>query len=384
MLDFIRRLCDRGSFTVQSEEVPQEVQERYIHSGYRPVESGFRATLVSLWSSHNETINVWSHVLALVYFVACFRDAYAQHVVALIPEMHQLPLLVYFVGVCGLFLASSGAHLLNSISMTLRNVCFMVDYSAISVYGAFAAVYYFYYHHARSNDVIRENGGAFLLLVLLTSVFATWAACHTRLHHTSLCHVIRTSVYALPFILGNLPVFLRFSEHLHDNWSSFVTSTSLLRIVSLTSDVEQGVTSHLNTTQQINDTAQQQIFLENRFFQNYVRHVLYLSAAAAINILKVPERWFPGCFDIVAHSHQWFHLLIFLGIREQVHLVLYDISLQYGDANQHLHLLRDAPAMAYITAMYVTLIVTLCTILVTYGVAIHSKLNVQTKELKEK
>ena len=35
--------------------------------------------------------------------------------------------------------------------------------------------------------------------------------------------------------------------------------------------------------------------------------------AAAFFVLRVPEKWYPGKFDFVLHSHQIFHLLIVLG-----------------------------------------------------------------------
>jgi hypothetical protein len=40
--------------------------------------------------------------------------------------------------------------------------------------------------------------------------------------------------------------------------------------------------------------------------------VAYLSAAA-VYALRVPEKWYPGCFDLWMHSHQIFHVLIVVG-----------------------------------------------------------------------
>ncbi|EAZ20642.1 hypothetical protein OsJ_36258 [Oryza sativa Japonica Group] len=33
----------------------------------------------------------------------------------------------------------------------------------------------------------------------------------------------------------------------------------------------------------------------------------------AVYAARVPERWFPGRFDLVGHSHQLFHLLVVAG-----------------------------------------------------------------------
>jgi len=43
-----------------------------------------------------------------------------------------------------------------------------------------------------------------------------------------------------------------------------------------------------------------------------VMGVFYLSAAT-VYATRVPERWFPGTFDIWMHSHQIFHLLVLAG-----------------------------------------------------------------------
>ena len=353
--------------TKRSMEVPHEVQERFIHSGYRHVDSGVVATVTSLWRSHNETINIWSHVLALLYFVVYFYDDKLQAVVSLVPAAHRLPLYVYFLGVCLLFLASSGAHLLNSISMTWRNVCFMIDYSAISVYGSFAAIYYYYYHHTRIVDVIRYHGSLFLITVLATAILATWASCHTRLFHTPHCHLIRTSAFTMPYLIGNFPVLIRFFAHVWNNSATFVTHQSL---VSTASYADEGWYFSDDT-----DNAQdiKQAISEDEFFRGYMRHMVYLTAAAIVNVIKVPERWYPGYFDILAHSHQWFHLLIFLGIREQFWLIVHDLHAQYDDPLRHAHLLSAAPDLYWVTALYVVLISTLTLILTVYGSAIHNK-----------
>ena len=379
---------------MHSRELPREVQEKFIYSGYRHIESGFIATVISLWRSHNETINIWSHILALFYFFYYFMDPNLLAIVEMIPSEHRLPLYIYFLGVCLLFLASSGAHLLNSISMTWRNVCFMIDYSAISVYGSFAAIYYYYYHNQRITDVITSRGWFFLVTVLLTAIFASWASCHTRLRHTSLCHHIRTSAFTMPFVLGNFPVLIRFTTHLWNNYTTFFAPASLKTMalyadagwyfedsdhslmqdsIIAQSDISLASSVDLSISNIAQSATTPLILTEDGFCRAYMRHLIYLAAAAVVNVVKVPERWYPGCFDIVAHSHQWFHVLIFLGIREQFWLIMHDLKAQYGDPTNHDDLLQDAPSLFWVTVLYMLLICVLAFILTWYGRAIHAK-----------
>jgi adiponectin receptor len=65
---------------------------------------------------------------------------------------------------------------------------------------------------------------------------------------------------------------------------------------------------------------------ELHFFQQYgasalfqvvdVFHIVFVSAAlylvgAFVYVRRIPERWWPGAFDIWGHSHQFWHLFVF-------------------------------------------------------------------------
>ena len=59
------------SFDHVKEHHDYMADNEWIHTGYR-APSGFWQTLFSLFSFHNETINVWSHLIGAVYFLASF------------------------------------------------------------------------------------------------------------------------------------------------------------------------------------------------------------------------------------------------------------------------------------------------------------------------
>lgn len=58
--------------TVRDADVPPLFRERFIRSGYRPVGLSWRCYILSLFQIHNETLNVWSHLLAAVCVVMRF------------------------------------------------------------------------------------------------------------------------------------------------------------------------------------------------------------------------------------------------------------------------------------------------------------------------
>lgn len=59
------------SFEHVKEHHDYMADNEWIHSGYR-APTGFWGTLFSLFSFHNETINVWSHLIGALYFLASF------------------------------------------------------------------------------------------------------------------------------------------------------------------------------------------------------------------------------------------------------------------------------------------------------------------------
>lgn len=58
--------------TVRDVDVPLLFRERFILSGYRPAGLSWRCYVLSLFQIHNETLNVWSHLLAAVCVVMRF------------------------------------------------------------------------------------------------------------------------------------------------------------------------------------------------------------------------------------------------------------------------------------------------------------------------
>lgn len=347
-------------------EVPKEVRELHIATGYRPIDSGFKKSFRSLWRSHNETFNVWTHLLGLLYFIYFFCDEKFREKLNHIPSDQCLPMYVYLAGVCLLFTCSSGAHLLNCVSMTWRNVCFMVDYSAISIYGGFTAIVYYYYNwNSRIPKVIKDLGGLFIPIVLISAVLATWASSRTRLHQSKLCHVIRTSSFALPFLVGSLPPIIRVCEHIYNE---------LLPGLIITDSYNMAESSK-NSSTIITTTG----LSETEFCYYYLKQMFFLGAACIVNMIKVPECIYPGNFDIIGHSHQWFHILIFLGVREQFWLIINDIS-QYGRINLTASSTPNGEAVVpkeppfptlYLALVYTVLISSLAVIIAWYGYSIH-------------
>ena len=69
--DTIKKSAKSG--TLQDREVPQFLREPFITSGYRDSDNiTVRQCLATLFTIHNETFNIWSHLAALAGFLIYF------------------------------------------------------------------------------------------------------------------------------------------------------------------------------------------------------------------------------------------------------------------------------------------------------------------------
>ncbi len=316
-------------------QVPHDVRENFIFTGYRPLYGCPFQCALSAFTLHNETFNVWTHFLPVAYFLyvfVCDSDMASlwTRVVAKASKNHMplFPIYGYFMGVMILFATSSFAHLFNCLSTRSRHICFMLDYAAIAIYGVTAAIAYYYFiyksHHLWP---IGPQEEVFLAVTLSSALIAVWLCCWTRLYHSSLAHVIRTSAFALPFFVGSAPAFSRCLEEISLLLGTLSLShviidwpLALIRyLISLTSlPLMFGpATSASGAT-----SAAASVYFTCEFAQ----HLGFIGLAAAFNVSKIPERWWPGLFDVYGHSHQWFHVFIFLGIRKQFWMFLNEIG----------------------------------------------------------
>ncbi|XP_036404269.1 membrane progesterone receptor epsilon [Megalops cyprinoides] len=304
-------------------DVPQRVTESFILSGYRFPNYSLRECLASAFRPTNETGNFWTHFLAVFVFAFHFLELFAWDSTPSFSDPFFYPLWNYFIGVFCLLMASSLAHLLNSMSLLIREICFFVDYGTISAYTVGSALAYFYYIHPQAgiagagfaNATQRGRGAPggpspqslalpsppshpefhvffesfYIPSACLVALICTLACCNTRHRWRRYRYVIRTAVFLLPFVVASTPVFYR-----------------LLRPSSSPSS---------------SSSSSSQDMLAPYFY----RHCFWLAVSALFNISKFPERLSPGSFDVWGHSHQWFHCCTFLSILDELHMIKAEI-----------------------------------------------------------
>lgn len=143
----------KQSLTVLWHEIPSWQQDnQYITSGYRPPTNSFRRSFHSLSYIHNETVNIWSHLLgalfsvtASLYFYNLLRPRYAEATKADVAMFS-----CYFVG-AGLCLGMSATyHTISNHSQHVNRVGNQLDYVGIVclIWGSFVpSIFYGFAEH---------------------------------------------------------------------------------------------------------------------------------------------------------------------------------------------------------------------------------------------
>ena len=115
-------------YGLQHCQVPDVFKIPFIVSGYRKPGISFWDCVKSLFHFSNETINVWSHLVALILFILVNMTSLPTD------DPFFLPLISFAVGISILYLTSSSAHLFNCMSANSHRICFFLDYAAIGFY----------------------------------------------------------------------------------------------------------------------------------------------------------------------------------------------------------------------------------------------------------
>nr|XP_046254105.1 membrane progestin receptor beta-like [Scatophagus argus] len=293
-LPLLNRLLPSLPQTVQDVDVPPLFRERFILSGYRPVGHTWRCYVLSLFQMHNETVNVWSHLLAAVCVLMRFLTFTVLQGGGILgfrlrgPEgqgfsvdVSSLPLVLYVFSAITYLSCSAAAHLLQSHSEQAHYSLFFLDYVGVAVYQYGCALALCLY----SSDAAWTQNfwQVFLPAAALLAWFSCTACCFAKLRfrrpyplHRKLCQVLPMGV---AYLLDISPVAHRLSTC---SW----TSSSALPL-------------------------------------HFLQVVLFLLSAFFFSC-PIPERFSPGSFDIIGHGHQLFHILLSLCTLAQQEALFHD------------------------------------------------------------
>ncbi|XP_068199108.1 membrane progestin receptor beta [Antennarius striatus] len=268
--------------TVTASQVPGLFREPYILSGYRPVQQEWRCYLLSLFQKHNESLNVWTHLLAaLVLLLRWWANASA---LGYTLETASLPLCMFLVSSLTYLFFSVAAHLLQSHSEHAHYFFFFLDYVGVAVYQYGCSLGHYFY-----TSKLAWRGSSIGLLFLPGAAVFGWLSCagccfakyrYQRPYpmQRKICVLIPTT---LAYMLNISPV------------------VDLLLTVSWTQ--EPSLPFH------------------------GLQIVSFLLSAIFFSC-PIPERFYPGRCDFAGQGHQIFHLFLSLCTMFQLEALFLDYA----------------------------------------------------------
>jgi adiponectin receptor len=147
----------------------------FIMHGYR-IRHTFKDCLVSIFKVHNETLNIWSHLLSFCLFVALTTLILMNNPNA--SAGNKAMIIIYMIAAANCFICSSIYHTYNCYSNTIGMCVFKVD----------------------------------LFGIILQLCLATLAAQHFMFHQFKVTRLVYTGIYVslclLIFAFMNIPLFM--------------------------------------------------------------------------------------------------------------------------------------------------------------------------------
>ena len=255
---------------LKREMVSKVLWEPHILSRYRKTNQPWSYYLKSLFWIHNETGNIWTHLLSPALIAGQLYTMRRDVDFSNNASTHGL--LIFTVSSCMLTLISAVAHLFRSKSVMLNYIMFSLDYAAIGLFSFGQGTILFY---CSGNKLFYTVFGS--SYPVLNWVFAlNITACVTiggtlYSHNNKMKKIFQQSSVFLGFLFGQIPIYCRLFACIIQN-NCLVDHNAY----------------HISTT-------------------------VCATLAGIFFGTHMPEGFCPGKFDIWGHSHQLFHIMVSMG-----------------------------------------------------------------------
>lgn len=298
--------------TLSDSQVPKLFRETGLKCGYRKPYQSIRYYLASIFQIHNETVNIWTHLIGC--FVIWFVIAEYHKILDFWSNKQSWSIMILGICVIITHLLSTIAHIFNSKSEKWNYNCWMIDYMGCNIYGFGSGIEAFYIHADKST--YEQFEFLYLPMLLLAALLSYFCLCYAKVRYGLTDGIKRKWIMVCGYmgktVLTMRMVIPRYIDCYYDNECSMFSLNHIVLVYLL-------------------------FVLQAVFFASHI-----------------PERFYPGKFDIVGQGHQIFHVVFTMAACGQFKIMLYDI--QTG------HAIHTEPDMIYI--LLYTIILVLAQIIV--------------------
>lgn len=324
---------------VDFNDLPTYMKHNEFILGYYRSEWPWKETFLSIFSIHNETVNIWTHLIGFVLFLAIAAGLHAgdqrmqKENEIMITTMNTTG---YSFNVSSNLIDGSGSLIMLLPQSILAFSPGNFSHTSITATGD-------------EFTITRWPFFTFLagaMLCLLTSSACHLLSCHSehssyvmlRLDYAGIAFLIVTSFYP--------PVYYSFLCHpfYRNVYIGFITVFGLATIlVSLLPVFEKPEFMFARAGLFLCMGVSGLVPIVHNLILNSHRPEVFVTAAyemvmgsfyllgVGFYVARVPERWFPGKFDITGHSHQLFHALVIAGAYTHYLAVL--VYIQWRDSD---------------------------------------------------
>ncbi|KAG7255931.1 hypothetical protein CRUP_031246 [Coryphaenoides rupestris] len=268
---------------VPASQVPILFREPYILSGYRPAGQAWRCYALSVFQQHNESLNVWTHLLAAGALLLRWGVAGAAG-----PwDLGALPMGLFAASALTYLALSVAAHLLQSRSELAHYSMFFLDYAGVAVYQYGSALGHYFYTAAPAWRA-GPWGPAYLpaaaLLAWLSCATCCFAKSYFRRPYPPARRICTLIPSGLTYLLIMSPVVHRLTAA----WGPSTAWGLTAAWGPSTAETEGGLRLHAS-------------------------HMVLFLLSVIFFSCPVPERFLsPGRCDFLGQGHQIFHVLLAL------------------------------------------------------------------------
>ena len=256
-----------------ADEIPIALVSQHIETGYRQPYQPWSYYFRSLFRLHNETFNIWTHLIPAIYMLYDVRAA--SQSVDFYGDHYSWPALGAIVTSYMVYIFSSLAHLLSSRSAFWCRLWFGLDHSSIGLHS---------------------------MACLIGHMFSADSALYEQLKHYYY------------WIAITMAFFCAFSI-LCGRYSAIVRIASVNVLVNLCIALHTRRLWDFVTGNSANDPGISSLFFSNIF--------IYLSGITYA--LHFPECSYPKKFDFLFQSHQLFHIFSAISCVLNVHGMMIDL-----------------------------------------------------------